>query len=78
MERVIFIIFMITSATANGSVIDLGTLDIEGNVRQPKVQFFKPEKVSNSHLKYVSEKNLNQLEKKILKNLNKTKDKYEK
>ena len=74
MERIIIILtLLISSAELNASVIDLGNLEIEGEVRQPKIQFFRPDKTSDKHLKHISEKNLILLEQEIFANLKKIK-----
>ena len=54
---------------AFSSVIDLGTIEVEGEVRQPRVQFYNSAKVADSHIKSVAEKQINILEQQIIQNL---------
>lgn len=69
------IIIFVFSSLSQAEIYDLGTLEVDGEVRRPKVQFFQPEKVSDKSVKLIAEKKLNDLETLILNNLSAPKDK---
>ena len=54
-------------AQAEESVIDLGTLQVEGEVRQPEVQFYQAKKVPDKVVKKAAEALFENFEKELLK-----------
>lgn len=47
-------------------VIDLGGLEVQGELRQPPVRFYQPEKVAKEVMKETAEKHFEDFEKELL------------
>lgn len=66
MSAILFLIYLFSNAQAN-EVIDLGGLEVQGELRQPSVRFYQSERVSQDVVKEASQKHFEDFEKKLLK-----------
>ncbi len=65
--KIIVILFCFyPSLGLSDEVIDLGTLQVEGEVRRPPVQFFVSKKVPDSVIKKTANKSFENLEQELL------------
>lgn len=63
----IFAFLMSVSVARADDVIDLGGLEVSGELRQPPVRFYQPPGVPEDALQKVSEKHFEQFEAELLK-----------
>lgn len=61
-----FLTFLNSASAQNKNVIDLGSLDVHGQVRQPPIQFYQQKSVPKTLLKKMAEGSFVEFEKKLL------------
>lgn len=63
--KMIILFFSLPTFANTNDVIDLGTLEVKGEVRQPPLRFYQPKKIPTNLIRTVSEMNYRSFEEEL-------------